>query len=150
MITIRVCTRIAVAPEVVWAAVEHVERHVEWMRDAEAITFRTEAHAGVGAAFDCRTRVGPIRVDDHFVVTRWEPGVAMGIAHRGAVRGDGEFALASDAPDGSVTRFCWEERLRFPWWMGGQTGARAAQPVLRRVWQGNLARLKSSIEAPRR
>ena len=93
VITIRVCTTIAAPPDEVWAAVEHIEHHIEWMQDAESITFRSEQHAGVGAEFDCLTRVGPLHTTDHFVVTVWEPGVAMGIEHRGAVTGDGEFRL---------------------------------------------------------
>jgi uncharacterized protein YndB with AHSA1/START domain len=135
VITIRVCTTIAAPPERVWASVEQIEHHIDWMQDAESITFRSAQHAGVGAAFDCLTRVGPLHTTDHFVVTVWEPEVAMGIAHRGAVTGDG------------ATQFCWEERLRFPWWLGGVAGEQAGKPVLRRLWQGNLARLKAQIES---
>ena len=68
----------------------------------------------------------------------------MGIAHRGAVTGDGEFRLCPWGDD--ATQFCWEERLRFPWWLGGVAGEQAGKPVLRRLWQGNLARLKDQIE----
>jgi hypothetical protein len=119
------------------------------MRDAVSIEFRTEQHAGVGAEFDCLTRVGPLRTTDRFVVTRWEPGIAMGISHRGAVTGDGELTLSAWG-DGA-TQCCWTERLRFPWWLGGRVGEYAGRPVLRRIWQANLERLRSSIEAaPRR
>lgn len=146
MITIRVCTTIAAPPERVWAAVEHIDGHIEWMQDAESITFRSAQHAGVGAEFDCLTRVGPLRTTDHFVITVWEPSVAMGIAHRGAVTGDGEFRLY---PWGEgATQFCWEERLRFPWWLGSVAGEQVGKPVLRRLWQGNLSRLKHHIEHP--
>lgn len=144
MITIRVCTTITAPPDAVWAAVERIERHVDWMQDAESITFRSAEHAGVGAEFDCLTRVGPLHTTDHFVVTVWEPGAAMGIAHRGAVTGEGEFRILPWG-DGA-TQFCWEERLRFPWWMGGPAGEQAGKPVLRRLWRGNLARLKAQIE----
>ena len=88
-VAIHICITIAAPPEEVWRAVERIETHTEWMLDAESITFRSEQHAGVGAAFDCVTRVGPLHTTDHFVVTRWEPGCAMGIEHRGAVTGDG-------------------------------------------------------------
>ena len=145
MITIRVCTTISAPPEHVWAAVERIEDHTEWMQDAESITFRGVQRTGVGAEFDCLTRVGPLHTTDRFVITVWQPGEAMGIAHRGTVTGDGEFRLYPWG-DGA-TQFCWEERLRFPWWLGSAVGERAGKPVLRRLWQGNLARLKAQIEA---
>ncbi|MEX2100366.1 MAG: SRPBCC family protein [Acidimicrobiia bacterium] len=145
MITIHICTTIAARPDEVWSAVERIETHTEWMQDAESITFRSAHHEGVGAEFDCVTRVGPLHTTDHFVVTQWRPGAAMGISHRGAVTGDGEFRLQ---PSGEqATEFCWEERLRFPWWLGGVAGEQVGKPVLRRLWRQNLARLKAMIEA---
>ena len=92
-VTIHICTTIAATPDTVWRAVEHIETHTEWMLDADRITFRSAQHEGVGAEFDCLTRVGPLHTTDRFVVTRWEPGAAMGIEHRGAVTGVGEFRL---------------------------------------------------------
>lgn len=143
-VTIEICTTVGAPPGTVWAAVERIESHTEWMKDAVRITFTSEQRSGVGAAFECLTRVGPLSVTDHFVVTTWEPGEAMGIEHRGAVTGTGEFRLTPEG-DGA-TRFCWEERLRFPWWLGSVIGERVGAPVLRRIWQGNLARLKAAIE----
>ena len=144
-VAIHICTTIAAPPEEVWRAVERIETHTEWMLDAESITFRNEQHSGVGAAFDCVTRVGPLHTTDHFVVTRWEPGCAMGIEHRGAVTGTGEFRLRPLA-GGDATDFCWEERLTFPWWLGSVAGEQLGRPVLRRIWAGNLRRLKSKVE----
>ena len=144
-VTVHLCTTIAAPPADVWRAIEHVETHTEWMADAESITFRSEQHEGVGAAFDCVTRVGPLHTTDRFVVTRWEPGAAMGIEHRGAVTGVGEFRLRSLA-GGAFTEFCWEETLIFPWWLGGVAGERVGRPVLTRIWQGNLRRLKARVE----
>jgi len=144
VITIRVCATIDAPLDVVWSSVEHIESHTEWMKDAVSITFESDQHAGVGAAFSCLTQVGPLRTTDHFVVTRWTPPTLMGIDHRGAVTGDADFRLR--ALDDTHTEFCWEERLRFPWWMGGPVGEQAGKPVLRKLWQGNVARLKTSIE----
>jgi uncharacterized protein YndB with AHSA1/START domain len=143
--TIRVAVMIEASPTELWRAVERIEHHTEWMADAESITFRSDNHTGVGAAFDCVTRVGPLHTTDHFAVTRWEPGVAMGIEHRGAVTGTGEFVLAP-VDGGRATQFSWEETLRFPWWLGGPLGEVVGTPVLERIWRGNLRRLKSIVE----
>lgn len=146
-VTITVCTTIGAAPDAVWAAIERVESHVDWMQDAVRITLTTANDRGVGAEFECLTRVGPLSLEDRFVVTRWEPGAVMGIEHRGAVTGTGEFRLCPSG-DGH-TWFCWEERLRFPWWLGGAVGEHVGAPVLRRMWRRNLVRLGETIERAR-
>lgn len=143
-VTITVCVTIDAPPETVWASVEHIESHVDWMKDAVRITFKSAQHRGVGAEFECLTRVGPLFTIDRFVVTRWEPGALIGIEHRGAVTGDAEFRL--DRIGDQCTCFCWQERLQFPWWLGGVVGEHVGGPVLRRLWEGNVARLKASIE----
>jgi len=145
VITVSVSVVVRAPRDVVWAAVERIETHVEWMKDAETIAFESVQERGVGTAFACRTRVGPLATTDHFVVTRWEPPALMGIEHRGAVKGDADFTLG-DRGDGT-TDFGWEERLRFPWWLGGPLGERVGRPVLARVWQGNLERLAARIES---
>lgn len=132
-------------PEVVWALLEQIDDHVHWMADAESITFRTAQHRGVGTEFVCRTRVGPLRTDDVMTVVEWEPPRTMGIVHRGAVSGTGRFTLAPSP--GGRTRLVWEEELHFPRWAGGPLAARAAAPVLRRIWRGNLRRLGERAEA---
>ena len=116
---------------------EDIETHTEWMADAVAITFRTEQHTGVGTEFDCLTRVGPFTTTDVMTVTEWDPGVVMGIEHRGVVTGRGRFTL--HALPGELTELCWDEELRFPWWMGGPVGERTSRPVFTRLWRANLA-----------
>jgi hypothetical protein len=73
------------------------------------------------------------------VVTEWEPVRAMGIAHTGLFTGTGRFLLEPTGTD--RTRFTWTETIHFPAWLGGALGARAAEPVFRRVWRANLRRL---------
>ncbi len=142
---IRICTTIAAPPEVVWAEVEAIEDHPRWMADAVSITFADERRRGVGTEFSCLTKVGPLVTTDRFVITAWEPGARMAIEHRGAVKGQGEFRLRARL--GRRTRFCWRERLHFPWWMGGPLGEVLAWPVLRMLWRRNLRRLRGRIEA---
>jgi hypothetical protein len=131
-------------PGAVWATVEQIEHHVDWMADAERITFTTVQTRGVGTSFDCLTRVGPFRLVDRMTVTEWEPARSIGIEHRGLVTGRGRFTLRPSP--GDRTRFTWIEDLRFPWWMGGFVAA----PVLRTVWRRNLRRLKDLIESGHR
>ena len=136
-------------PEEVWAAVEDIDSHTEWMADAVAIRFTSASRSGAGTTFDCDTKVGPFRLVDHMEITEWEPGAAMGVRHVGMVTGTGVFRLA-EAPashDGRPrTRFTWTEALTFPWWMGGPVGAFCARPVLGRIWRKNLTNLKSIVE----
>jgi hypothetical protein len=143
-VQIRVAVTIDAPPAVVWRTVEQVERHVDWMADAESIRFDGAQTRGVGTSFDCVTKVGPFRLTDRMVVTEWEAQRSMGILHRGVVTGSGRFTLQARRHD--RTRFCWEEELTFPWWAGGPLGAFAAKPVLRFVWRRNLRRLKAIVE----
>jgi len=144
MITVRVHTTIDAPVARVWAAIEHIETHTRWMQDAVSIEFESARHEGVGTAFACLTRVGPLSTTDHFVVTGWAPPTLMAIEHRGAVTGDAEFRLRDV---GGRTEFTWEEHLRFPWWLAGPVGEQVGRPVLRRLWQGNVGRLKALVEA---
>ena len=143
MTSIRVEETIAAPPEAVWAAIEDISSHVCWMEDAVAIRFVSVTTSGVGAAFDCDTKVGPFRLTDRMVVTEWDPPNALGIRHTGVVTGTGRFVLV---PVASGTSFAWEEDLVFPAWMGGGLGAAAAAPLLRRVWRRNLGNLKLLVE----
>ena len=144
-VRIRVCTPIGAEPATVWVHVEAVETHVEWMRDAECITFVGEQRRGVGTTFDCLTRVGPFHTTDRMVVTAVEPGVALAIEHRGAVTGRGELRLHPLAA-GRATELCWEETLTFPWWFGGVVGEQVARPVLGALWRANLRGLRAVVE----
>jgi hypothetical protein len=143
VVKIRVGVTLPAAPDGVWRVVEPIENHVEWMADAESITFTSAQQRGVGTTFDCVTAIGPFRTVDRMVVTTWQPGRAMGIEHRGLFRGTGRFTLRRAGR--GRTRFTWTERLHFPWWLGGPVGALAAKPVLRAVWRRNLRRLHDVV-----
>lgn len=138
-------TLIDAPPRAVWREVADVASHVEWMADAAAIELTSPGPVGPGTTFDCLTQVGPFRLVDRMEVTTWRPRRAMGIRHAGVVRGRGCFTLRR-ARLGRATRFTWDEQLRFPWWLGGPIAGAAARPVLRRIWRGNLRRLKTRVE----
>lgn len=132
-------------PSRVWDDVKDIGSHVEWMHDAVAIRFTSGRRSGVGTAFDCDTRVGPLRLTDRMEVTEWRPRRSMGIRHVGLVTGTGRFTLRRRR--GGRTRFRWEEQLVFPWWMGGPVGGLVGGQVLRLIWKRNLANLKRRVEA---
>lgn len=139
-VVVETSVTIELDPATLWAAIEPIERHMEWMVDAESITFVGEQRRGVGTTFDCVTKIGPLRTTDRMTVTRWEPGVAMGIEHGGAVTGVGELRLE---PVADGTQLSWREELHLPWWFGGRVGEVIARPVLERIWQANLRRLRA-------
>ena len=143
MATIHVSIDIAAPPETVWACIEDIESHTRWMRDALAIAFVSDQHTGVGTEFDCDTRVGPFRMTDRMIVTQWEPARAMAIRHAGIVKGEGCFELNATA---GGTRFSWTESLRFAPYLGGAIAGSLARPVLRKLWRGNLERLRDLVE----
>jgi hypothetical protein len=146
MSRIQVAIDIDASPERVWAVVEPIERHVDWMADAEAIRFQSEQRRGVGTRFICDTKVGPFKLADRMEITVWEPGAAMGVRHAGIVTGSGQFSLTA-IDLGRRTRFDWSEDLKFPWYLGGPIGeALGGRLVLRAIWRRNLRRLKALVE----
>ncbi len=144
MARIRVETTIEASPQQVWDAIDDVRTHPRWMEDAVAVRVTSTQAAGVGTAFDCDTKVGPLRLTDKMTITRWDPAEAMGVRHVGLVEGEGEFVLTPI--EGGGTRFTWTEELHFPWWMAGALGASVGAPVLKRIWVRNLVNLKALVE----
>jgi hypothetical protein len=144
MAGVLVRTEIDLSPDRVWEVVRDLGGHVEWMEDAVAIRFLPGPTVGVGAAFDCDTKIGPIALTDRMEVTEWREREAIGVRHTGVVTGVGRFTLVA-TPDGR-TVFTWDEQLRFPWWLGGRLGEVPGGWILRRVWRRNLVNLKRLVE----
>ena len=142
---IAVSTTIDAPPRRVWRQVRDISSHVRWMADAESIRFTSKGRRGVGTTFECVTRVGPLALTDVMEVTSWATGREMGVRHTGVVTGEGRFTLRRAR--GGRTRFTWEERLVFPWWLGGRLGGVVGAQVLKRIWKGNLRRLRAGFEA---
>jgi uncharacterized protein YndB with AHSA1/START domain len=142
---IRVSTVLDAPPAQVWRLLRDIESHVEWMHDAVAIRFTSDAHRGVGTTFDCDTKVGPLRLTDRMEITEWVDAKVMGVRHVGVVTGTGRFTL--DPVGLHHTEFTWDERLEFPWWMGGTLGAFVGAPVLRQIWTRNLRALAAVVRA---
>lgn len=144
---IKVSTSIAAPPSKVWAAVHDIADHTEWMADAEAIRLTKGRPNRVGATYEVDTKVGPIALLDVMEVTEWEEGRTMGVRHVGLVTGTGRFTLKRTGPlRRRGTRFTWQERLTYPWWMGGPVGGIVADQVMKRIWARNLRSLKRLVE----
>lgn len=140
MAKIRVSTTIEAPLEAVWDDVRRIDSHTEWMADAESISFQGSQTEGVGTAFECLTKIGPIRLTDAMVVTEWVDQAVIGVRHTGLVTGEGRFTLAPAGTD--RTEFCWAEELHFPWWMGGRLGDVVGARILEWVWRRNLKALR--------
>ena len=135
-------------PAAVWAELGDLASHVEWMMDAVEIRFVGDGRrAGVGTTFECDTVVGPFRLTDVMTVTEWRPRRALGVRHVGVVTGTGRFTLRRVGV--RRTRVTWDESLVFPRRLGGRVALAVAAPVLRRVWRGNLRRLRERVEGGR-
>ena len=154
MADIAVSVEIDATPAAVWALVEPVENHVDWMHDAVAIRFQGDQTRGVGTTFLCDTKVGPIKLVDRMEITEWQPVVddkpaqpgIMGVRHVGLVTGTGRFTIES-IDLGRRTRFSWAESLDFPWWLGGPIGGYiGGKLVLARIWRRNLRNLQQLAE----
>lgn len=126
----------------VWDELSKLERHSDWMMDAERIVFATEQRRGVGTEMRVRTRVGPFVTHDVIDVREWTEERSIGVSHRGLVTGVGVFVLT---PIDTGTRFVWWEDLEFPRYLGGAITAWFAAPVLKRVWRGNLNRFAKTL-----
>ena len=137
-------TTIDAPPKAVWAAIEDISTHVDWMNDAVAIRFTSRRRDGVGATFECDTKIGPFRLTDLMAVTEWKAGRVMGVRHEGLVTGTGRFTLRRRR--GGRTKFTWAERLHVPWRLGGPIGGAVTAVALRRVWAKNLRNLKAIVE----
>ncbi len=146
MSRITVSIELAASPARVWQIVEPVERHVDWMADAVAIRFTNSQTRGVGTAFDCDTKVGPIKLTDHMEITEWVPEKSMGVKHVGIVTGTGVFTI-EPLGNGQYTKFTWSEKLTFPWWLGGPIGeVIGGNIVMKAIWRRNLKKLQALVE----
>jgi hypothetical protein len=137
---------IRATPAAVWEVVSDLAAQPEWMHDAAAVRFVSQATRGTGVIMDCDTRIGPFRLTDRLVVTDWAEGRAIAIRHEGLVGGTGRFSI--ERAGRGRTRFIWTEDIRFPWWLGGKAAGVVARPVLAFVWRRDLASLAALAEAP--
>ena len=130
-------------PERLWSSLADIKSHTRWMSDAAAIEFIGPQRQGVGTRFACKTRVGIFTTNDVMEVTEWVENETISVRHTGLISGSGSFEIIR-TPAGATFR--WQEKLRFPLWLGGALTAAAAKPLLMRIWRKNLRRFKTLLE----
>ncbi|HXF71436.1 MAG TPA: SRPBCC family protein [Actinomycetota bacterium] len=115
-----------------------------WMRDADRVQVLEGPGEGVGTRLAVRTRVlGLAALTDVLEVVAWDPPRRIAVAHRGPVRGLGEWDLC---PVAAGTRFVWRERLELPVPLVGPLALRAYRPLMRRLMRRSLAGLRRFVE----
>ncbi len=143
MASVDISRHIPASPEVVWAELRQIDRHVNWMLDAAAIRFVSPNREGLGTKFECDTKIGPLKVTDVMEVTEWIEGSSIRVRHVGVVTGEGNLEIVPETDGSSLIR--WTEDLTFPWYLGGPVGVQILRPVFFLVWRGNLKRLAAQI-----
>ncbi len=126
-----------------WAVLADVPRQPEWMADMKAVRMTTPEPTAVGSRGEALVRILGIGVRDPVEVTAFEPPRRFAIRHEGTVRGGGVMELEPSV-DGTTTVVRWAETLAAP--VFPHLAAVAAAPVLRRVFQDDLFRLKRLVE----
>lgn len=130
----------------VWARVADVPRQPEWMTDLTSVLVATPGPIGVGTRAEGRIRILGIGVDDPIEVVEFAPPHRYAVRHLGSFRGDGLIAL--DTLDGGRrTRIEWAETLIPP--VLPNLGSLVQAPILGRVFQADLERLKRLVEGER-
>jgi uncharacterized protein YndB with AHSA1/START domain len=128
------------APPRVWALLEDVEGQAAWMPDVAWIR-AVGPSRGRGSRFRVRTRVlGIPATTDEIEVTAWEPPHRLAVAHRGFVRGRGEWRLRA-SHDGGRTLFEWDEELTMSPPVLGELALRAYGPVQRAMLRRSIRNL---------
>jgi hypothetical protein len=129
-----------VPAEEAWRRVLAWEKQVAWIKDADSVRVITSHRQGVGVIVAVRTRVlGVPLLTDHLEVTMWDPPRRLVMAHRGLVRGVGEWLLE---PAGRGARFSWTEELHLPVPVLGELALLAYRPFLRRLMRRSLSNLE--------
>jgi hypothetical protein len=127
-----------------WEALSRWEEQPRWMRDADAVEVLTGHRTGLGVRIAVRTRVlGIPAFTEVLEVVRWDPPHRMRLAHRGFVRGYGEWTLRDPvAGDPRRTLFIWTEDLDIDVPVIGRLALGAYGPVMALLMRGSLRNLQ--------
>jgi hypothetical protein len=116
------------------------------MTDLTSVRVITPDPIGVGTRAEGRVRILGISVDDPVEIVEFAPPHRFAIRHLGAFSGSGLITL--DTLDGGRrTRIEWAETLVPP--VLPNLGSLVQAPILGRIFQADLERLKALIEESR-
>jgi uncharacterized protein YndB with AHSA1/START domain len=131
--------------EEVWRVLVDLEAQPRWMRDLKTVRIRGSGkdRLGVGSRADGDVRIFGVQVLDPITITAFEPPRHFGIRHESRFKGSGDIRL-DPGVDGTTTIVRWSEVIVPPHLphLGGWLLA----PVLRRVFQADLERLRDVVE----
>jgi uncharacterized protein YndB with AHSA1/START domain len=140
-----IITTVAIARPIerVWETLADIEGQPRWMRDMKAVRLEGRGEIGVGTRAEADVRILGLTVVDPVTITAFEPPRRFAIRHDGRFSGHGEIRLEpGDGGRGTVVR--WSETLVPP--MLQHLGALLLAPILRRVFQADLDRLRELVE----
>lgn len=134
---------LALPPGEMWRRLLAWEDQITWIEDAVSVRVLTSHRGGVGVIVAVRTRVlGVPLLIDRLEVTVWDPPRRLVMAHRGLVRGVGEWLLQ---PVGGGTRFIWTEDLALPVPILGELLLLMYRPFMHRLMRSSLSNLKRMV-----
>ena len=129
--------------ERVWRVLADIEGQPRWMRDMKAVRIAGPGDIGVGTRAEADVRIFGLQVLDPITITAFEPPRHFAIRHDGKFSGSGDIRLEPNA-DGGTTTVTWAETLVPPWLPS--LGTWILAPILRRVFQADLERLRDLVE----
>jgi uncharacterized membrane protein len=131
--------------ERVWSVLADVEGQPRWMTEMTEVRLLDAGPLRVGTRGQATVRILGMTTTDPVTITAFEAPTRFAIRHEGAFTGDGVITL-EPGPDGSTTIVRWDETLIAP--VLPYVWALAAAPVLRRLFQGDLERLRDLVLDP--
>ena len=128
--------------ERVWRELTDLEGQPSWMHDMKAVRVLTTGAVGVGTRAEADVRIFGMPVVDPITITAFEPPRRFAIRHDGRFSGEGMIELES--VDGGTTIVRWDETIIPPYLP--HLWSALLRPVLERVFQADLERLRDLVE----
>ena len=122
-----------------WRRLIDWETQPTWIVDAESVRIMTTQREGLGVYIEVRTRLlGLPAFTDELEVIVWDPPRRLRMAHRGALRGYGEWTLE---PAAEGVRFAWTEDVSLAIPLVGELAAPLYAPIMRRLMHRSMMTL---------